>query len=98
MADDIDRFIGESRAAGARTAILAWQEEWALTDARGYGPVRRARLIAYAAGEVIAADVPGDAVDRTALVGRLTAAGLRVEQRSRNLAAYSSPTVQESRA
>lgn len=95
MDDEIDRFISETRAAGVTTAILAWQQEWDLTDAHGFGPVRRARLIAYAAGRIIAADAPGDAVDRDALAARLTAAGLRVESRCRNLAAYQ--TAQEPR-
>lgn len=86
MSDPIDGFIAAARAAGCTTAILAWQEEWDLTDARGFGPVRRARLVAYAGGEVIAAEAAGDANDRAAIAARLAAAGLRVETRSRNRA------------
>lgn len=86
VSDPIDGFIAAARAAGCTTAILAWQQEWDLTDQRGYGPVRRGRLVAYAGGEVIAADLDGDACDREAVAARLAAAGLRVETRSRNRA------------
>lgn len=84
MADAVDDFIAQVRAGGAATAILAWQEEWDLTSAGGYGPVRRARLLAYARGEVIAADLPDEAVDRDALQARLRLAGLTVVVRPRN--------------
>ena len=84
MDQAVDDFITRARAAGAGTAIVAWQDEWDITDAHGFGPVRRARLLAYAGGEVIAADVAGDAVEREAVLGRLRAAGLAVELRSRN--------------
>lgn len=86
VSDPIDGFIAAAHAAGCTTAILAWQEEWDLTAQRGFGPVRRARLIAYAGGEVIAADVTGEDNDREHITARLTAAGLRVERRSRNRA------------
>lgn len=86
VSDPIDGFIRAVRAAGNPTAILAWQDEWDLTDQRGFGPVRRARLLAYAAGEVIATDVDGDTCDRETILGRLQSAGLRVELRSRNRA------------
>lgn len=85
MADPVDIFISDVRAAGADLAILAWQQEWDITAERGFGPVRRARLVAYAQGRVIAADIPGENADRAAIAARLAAAGLRVEQRSRNL-------------
>ena len=80
----IDQFIELARAGGVSRVIVSWQEEWDITDGHGYGPVRRARLLAYAAGEVIASDVPGDAVDREALLARLAAAGLQADLRSRN--------------
>lgn len=86
VSDSIDDFITAVRAAGNPIAILAWQDEWDLTDQHGFGPVRRARLLAYAGGEVIAADADGDACDRDAILARLQAAGLRVELRSRNRA------------
>jgi hypothetical protein len=75
----VAEFIERSRACGASRVIVSWQEEWDVTDARGYGPVRRARLLAYAGGEVIAADVPGDQIDRDELLGRLRSSGLPVE-------------------
>lgn len=84
--DPIDAFIAAVRRAGITTVILAWQEEWDLTGQRGFGPVRRARLIAYAAGEVIAHDLAGEDCDREAILARLQEAGLRVELRSRNRA------------
>lgn len=80
----VDDFIERTRASGASRVIVAWQGEWDITDGHGFGPVRRARLLAYAAGEVIAADLPGDEVDRAALCDRLGKAGLTVELRSRN--------------
>lgn len=86
MPDPVEDFIASVRAAGVDLAILAWQQEWDLTDDRGFGPVRRGRLIAYAAGEVIATDLAGDQADRDTVASRLAAAGLRVEHRSRNLA------------
>ncbi len=75
----VAEFIERSRASGASRLIVSWQEEWDVTDARGYGPVRRARLLAYAGGEVIAVDVPGDQVDRDELLGQLRASGLPIE-------------------
>ncbi len=84
MQATVDSFIERVQACGATRVIVAWQGEWDLTDGRGFGPVRRARLLAYAGGEVIASDVPGDEVDRPALVERLQQAGLSVESRSRN--------------
>jgi hypothetical protein len=86
VSDPIDGFINAVRTAGSPLAILAWQDEWDLTDQHGFGPVRRVRLLAYADGEVIAADVAGDACDRDAILARLQSAGLRVELRSRNRA------------
>jgi hypothetical protein len=75
----VAEFLERTRASGASRIIVSWQEEWDVTDARGYGPVRRARLLAYAGGEVIAADVPGDQVDRDALLGQLRTVGLPVD-------------------
>ena len=72
-------FLERARTCGASRLIVSWQEEWDVTDARGYGPVRRARLIAYAGGEVIAADIPGDQVDRDELLARLQDSGLPVD-------------------
>jgi hypothetical protein len=86
MDDAIGSFLDQAGAAGVRQAIIAAQAEWDLTDARGFGPVRRARLLAYAAGRVIAVDLPGDAVDLGAVEERLRRAGLTVSRRSRNLA------------
>jgi hypothetical protein len=80
----VDNFIERTRSSGASRVIVAWQGEWDLTDGHGFGPVRRARLLAYARGEMITADLPGDEVDRTALLDRLSQAGLSVELRSRN--------------
>jgi hypothetical protein len=80
----VDRFIAQAHSRGVSRVIVAWQGEWDITDGRGFGPVRRARLLAYAAGEVIAVDLPGDEIDREALCERLRQAGLSVEQRSRN--------------
>jgi hypothetical protein len=82
--DPVDRFCAAARAAGASTAIIAWQDEWDLTDAQGYARVRRARLLAYAGGEVVSADLPGDDHDREALSARLGAAGFTVAVRARN--------------
>lgn len=86
MTAEVDGFIARVRAAGAARVVVALQQEWDLTDARGYGPVRRARLLAYAGGELLASDLPGDAIDGEALVGRLRRAGLAVEVRTRNRA------------
>ena len=84
MDPQVAAFVERVRASGVVRVILAWQGEWDLTDGRGFGPVRRARLLAYAAGEVIAVDLVGDAVDRERLLELLRQGGLTVELRSRN--------------
>jgi len=86
MSDPIDVYIDRLRSTGVATVVLGWQQEWDITAQQGYGPVRRARLIAYHAGEVLALDVPGEDVDRTSLAERLRTAGLAVTLRPRNRA------------
>lgn len=86
MPDPIDSFIATIHAKRITTVILGWQQEWDLTAQRGFGPVRRARLIAYGGGEVIAADVGGEEAERETILDRLRAAGLHVELRSHNRA------------
>ncbi len=86
MQPEVDGFIERVRAAGLTRVIVRWQEEWDVTNQHGYGPVRRARLLAYQAGELLAADVPGDDLDRGALLGHLRASGLDVTLQVRNRA------------
>jgi len=80
----VEGFVERVRASGTARVIVSWQDEWDITDGHGFGPVRRARLLAYAAGEVIAADASGDAVDQAALLEYLQRNGLSVDLRSRN--------------
>lgn len=85
MAEDpVASFAAEAGSLGVRIAILAWQREWDLTDGRGFGPVSRATLLAYAGGRLITRTLPGDAVDGEAVAARLRADGWQVELRQRN--------------
>lgn len=84
-ADAIADFINQVKAQGITTVVLAWQDEWDLTDDRGFGPVQRTRLLAYHAGELLTLDLRGEQAARSSLGKRLAKAGLQVEQRRRNV-------------
>ena len=84
--DPLDAYLAQVRAAGVATVIVAWQDEWDLTDERGFGPVQRVRLLAYSSGDLLTLDLRGPEADRKVLASRLQAAGVRVELRSRNQA------------
>ena len=80
--DDPAAFFAHVRQAGIRDVIVAIQDEWDLTDARGFGPVQRARLLAYRKGDLLACDVVGLSADD--LAQHIRAAGLTPSFRSRN--------------
>ncbi|MEK7412765.1 MAG: hypothetical protein AAB263_05535 [Planctomycetota bacterium] len=84
--DQLDAYLAQVVAAGITTVVIAWQDEWDLTDERGFGPVQRTRLLAYRGGEILALELRNALADRRALAKRLIDAGLKVEQRSRNIA------------
>jgi hypothetical protein len=85
----IESFVTEVRARSLPVAILAWRAEYgpaATADGTAaYRPVQEVTLLAYDRGTVVRCDLPQ--AERGAVRAALEAAGVRVEERCRNIAA-----------
>jgi hypothetical protein len=91
----LNEFIKAMHDKGLHTAIVAWREEWAPhTTVSGvthgdvvFGSLRELTVLAYhkPQGQVLRLELQGAEADRSAVVATLRAAGLRVEERKRNL-------------
>jgi hypothetical protein len=85
---DLTDFIAEARQRGCTTAIIAWQREYAQDVAAAgvvYDRVRFATVLSYHRGTVIRVALRNGDADVAAIRAACEAAGLRVEERSRNL-------------
>ena len=88
-------FLKELQDRSLHTVILAWRAEWApMTATPGinhgdvvFGSLREISLLAYdkPVGSVVRLDLRGPDADRVRVRAELEAAGLRVEERKRNL-------------
>ena len=84
----VSTFITRCQQGAVATAIIAWRCEWGPEDRPlpatvHYGLMCHCRLLAYDQGTIISCEVPNG--NREALYAELSAAGLQVEERSRNL-------------
>jgi hypothetical protein len=89
--DDVAAFIAETTRLGVATAILAWQDEYGqVPDAArvDYDRVRVITLLAYHQGTILRCRLAGGKDERAHLRGALQAAGLAVEERSRNIVGF----------
>jgi hypothetical protein len=92
---NLSDFLKELRGRSLYTVILAWRAEWApMTATPGvnhgavvFGSLREITLLAYdkLAGSIVRLDLFGPEADRERIKAELAAAGLRVEERKRNL-------------
>jgi hypothetical protein len=94
-ATDCAAFIAAAAARRLSQVILAWQQEYGQVpdqSAVEYRRLQRAVLLAYdgSDGCIVRCVIDGEAADRAALRAVLTAAGLEVEERSRNLIGFHS--------
>lgn len=85
---DQPAFLAAARARGLSRAVLAWQEEYTQHPDPGavrYERVRLLTLLAYdpADGCIVRCALEG--ADRAAVAAALRAAGIAVEERSRNI-------------
>ena len=93
--NDLPAFRKELSARGIQTAILAWRAEWAPAgETPGanhgdvvFGSLREVTVLGYhkPSGTVVKLELRGEAADRDGIKAHLQAAGLRVEERSRNI-------------
>lgn len=86
---DPPAFLAELRSRTISTAILAWRQEYGpVAEANGeavYRAVRSLTLLAYDGGTIIRCELEDERADRAAARSLLVDAGIRVEERSRNL-------------
>jgi hypothetical protein len=83
---DVASFIAACRERNLTKVVIAWQDEWAQTpqpDQVHYDRVRETALLAYQDGTIIRH--LSKTLTRDEAQTALTAAGLTVELRSRNL-------------
>lgn len=93
--DDLETFIKHLRNRGIRTAVVAWREEWApASDIPGqthgevtFGSLRELTVLGYhkPSGSIVSLHLTGPLAERKAVREALTAAGLTVEERCRNI-------------
>jgi hypothetical protein len=85
---DVGGFLRALAGRGLTRAVIAWQEEYAQhpsPDAVRYERVRLLTLLAYDPADGCILRCGLDGADRAAVRSRLEAAGIAVEERSRNL-------------
>lgn len=95
ICDSLGNFIKELQDKGLKVSILTWRAEWApMTAVPGenhgdvvFGSLREITLLAYhgSTGSIIHHDVRGEEADRVKVRAALEAAGITVEERSRNI-------------
>ena len=86
-------FLATARELGIATVILAWQEEYGQQDdptAVRYERLARITLLAYerGTGRILRCTLPGGAQMRARLRAAVTAAGLAIEERCRNIIGF----------
>ena len=91
----VNDFLKLMQDKGLKTAIVAWREEWAPHTAQPgvthgdvvFGSLREVTVLAYDKpnGLILRLELRGETADRPATVAALKAAGLRVEERKRNI-------------
>lgn len=91
----LNEFIKLVQDKQLHTVIAAWREEWAPHTAvpgmtHGdvvFGSLRELTVLAYdkPLGQILRLELLGPDADRPAVVATLRAAGLRVEERKRNI-------------
>lgn len=95
ICDSLGNFIKELQNKGLKISILTWRAEWApMTAVPGenhgdvvFGSLREITLLAYhgPTGSIIHHDLRGEEADRVKVRAALEAAGITVEERSRNI-------------
>jgi hypothetical protein len=88
--DSIDAMITALAKARITKAVLAWQSEYGQISGHregepiNYGRIQRILVLAYDQGAILRCALDGDAGRRAELARALRAAGVEVEERSRN--------------
>ena len=85
---DQPAFLAAVHARGIARAVLAWQEEYTQHPDPGavrYERVRLLTLLAYDPADGCIVRCTLDGADRAAVAAELRAAGIAVEERSRNI-------------
>ncbi len=83
---DVESFITACRERNLPKAVIAWQNEWAQTpqpDQVNYDRVQETTLLAYHGGTILR--FTSKTLTKDEAQAALTAAGLTVELRSRNI-------------